>query len=254
MCLLGINLPNLCPNTNHFAAVDFSECHSEEVISFFWRSVYNWNELYDNNKELFTVKTYWFCIDYHKLNKITRPDSHPLSRIDDTLDALAGNIYFSTMDLSSGYWQVVIDPEDKAKTAFTTGTDLFQFTVIPMGLRNAPSTFQRLMQLVLRGLHWDSVLVYLDDIMIIVFGRTFDEKFSRLRTVFDRLMRSAGLKLRPDKRALFQREITFLGHVISSSGELPDPPTSTKSVHGPSPGMSQNCVHSLGFVPTIVGL
>ena len=163
--------------------------------------------------------SYRFCVDYRKLNKVTRPDSYPLPRIDDTLDALAGNVYFSTMDLSSGYWQVAMDPVDKVKTAFTTGTDLFQFTVMPMGLRNAPSTFQRLMQLVLRGLHWDSVLVYFDD--VIVFGRTFDEKLSRLRAVLDRI-RNAGLKLRPDKCTFFAKEVTFLGHVISSAGVLPD--------------------------------
>ena len=176
--------------------------------------------------------SYRFCVDYRKLNKVTRPDSHPLPRIDDTLDALAGNVYFSTMDLSSGYWQVGMDPVDKAKTAFTTGSDLFQFTVMPMGLRNAPSTFQRLMQLVLRGLHWDSVLVYLDD--VIVFGRTFDETLGRLRAVFDRL-REAGLKLRPDKCTFFAREVTFLGHVISSEGVLPDPANIDKVRSWPIP-------------------
>ena len=176
--------------------------------------------------------SYRFCVDYRKLNKVTRPDSHPLPRIDDTLDALAGNVYFSTMDLSSGYWQVAMDPVDKAKTAFTTGTDLYQFTVMPMGLRNAPSTFQRLMQLVLRGLHWDFVLVYLDD--VIVFGRTFDETLSRLRVVFDRL-RDAGLKLRPDKCTFFAKEVTFLGHVISSAGVLPDPANIDKVHSWPIP-------------------
>ena len=176
--------------------------------------------------------SYRFCVDYRKLNKVTRPDSHPLPRIDDTLDALAGNVYFSTMDLSSGYWQVDMDTDDKAKTAFTTGSDLFQFTVMPMGLRNAPSTFQRLMQLVLRGLHWDSVLVYLDD--VIVFGRTFDEKLNRLRDVFDRL-RDAGLKLRPDKCTFFAKEVTFLGHVISSDGVLPNPANIDKVRSWPIP-------------------
>ncbi|XP_041462201.1 uncharacterized protein LOC121413446 [Lytechinus variegatus] len=125
-----------------------------------------------------------------------------------------------------------MDPADKEKTAFTTGTDFFQFTVMPMGLRNAPSTFQRLMQLVLRGLHWESVLVYLDD--VIVFGRSFEEKLVRLRAVFDRL-RAAGLKLRPDKCNFFKEKVTFLGHVISPTGVLPDPANIDKVRSWPTP-------------------
>lgn len=175
---------------------------------------------------------YRFCVDYRRLNKVTCPDSHPLPRIDDTIDALAGNCFFSTMDLSSGYWQVGMHPDDMPKTAFTTGSDLFHFKVMPMGLRNAPSTFQRLMQLVLRGLHWESVLVYLDD--VIVFGRTFEDKLRCLGEVFGRL-RTANLKLRPEKCFFFQKKVTFLGHVVSSEGVLPDPGNIAKVRDWPTP-------------------
>ena len=187
---------------------------------------------------------YRFCVDYRKLNQATTPDSHPLPRIDDTIDALAGNSYFSTMDLSSGYWQVTMDQRDSPKTAFTTGSDLYQFKVMPMGLRNAPSTFQRLMQLVLRGLHWESVLVYLDD--VIVFGRSFDEKLDRLRVVFDRL-RSAGIKLRPEKCHFFHEKVTFLGHVISTQGILPDLANVAKVREWPTP-------HNVTDVRAFLGL
>ena len=90
-----------------------------------------------------------FCVDYRKLNSITVKDAYPLPRIDDTLDALGDVKYFSTLDMSSGYWQVEVGEEDKAKTAFTTGKGHFEFNVMPFGLSNAPATFQRLMDLVL---------------------------------------------------------------------------------------------------------
>ncbi|GBM02203.1 Transposon Ty3-I Gag-Pol polyprotein [Araneus ventricosus] len=110
-----------------------------------------------------------FCVDYRKLNEITIKDSYPLPRIVDTLDALNGSQWFSTLDLKSGYWQVKIQPEDKEKTAFTTGQGLWQFKVMPFGLCNAPATFEILMETVLRGLTSEACLVYLDEIITIQY-------------------------------------------------------------------------------------
>jgi len=107
-----------------------------------------------------------FCIDYRKVNAVTRKDAYPLPRVDDTLDTLAGSKWFSALDLLSGYWQVEVNPEDREKTAFCTHEGLFEFRVMPFGLCNAPATFQRLMDAVLAGLQWSSCLVYLDDIVI----------------------------------------------------------------------------------------
>ena len=161
-----------------------------------------------------------FCIDYRKLNDVTRKDAYPLPRIDDTLDAMAGAKIFSTLDLASGYWQVELEPSDREKSAFVTSQGLFEFKVMPFGLTGAPATFQRLMDLVLSGLQWQICLVYLDD--VIVFARDFNEHLERLRQVFDRL-REAGLKLRPGKCHLFQTQVPYLGHVISGDGVATDP-------------------------------
>ena len=108
-----------------------------------------------------------FCVDYRKVNKVTRKDAYPLPRIDATLDTLAGSQWFSTLDLLSGYWQVQIQEDDRAKTAFCTTEGLYQFRVMLFGLCNAPATFQRLMDLVLSGLQWAHCLVYLDDVIIL---------------------------------------------------------------------------------------
>lgn len=137
-----------------------------------------------------------FCIDFRRLNEITKADSYPLPRVDMSLDALAGATFYSCMDLVSGFWQVPMAAEDKEKTAFSTGSGLFHFKVTPFNLKNATSTFERLMEIVLRGLLWHICLVYIDD--IIVFSKTFAEHLERLQTVMDRL-KSTGLKLKPKK-------------------------------------------------------
>ena len=160
------------------------------------------------------------CVDYRKINNVTKKDSFPLSRVDDILDALGGALWLSTLDLVSGYWQVEVYPEDREKTAFVVPHGLYEFRTMPFGLCNAPSTFQRLMELVLAGLRWEICLAYLDD--IVIFGSTFEEHLERLRTVLDRL-RASGLRLKPSKCQLFRREVRFLGHVVTKDGVAADP-------------------------------
>jgi transposase InsO family protein len=161
-----------------------------------------------------------FCIDYRKLNAVTQQDAYPLPRIDESLDALSGSKYFSTLDLTSGYWQVPLDEDAQEKSAFTTRTGLWKWKVLPFGLTSAPATFQRLMEQVLQGLHWKTLLLYLDD--IIVISPDFTTHLSRLEEVLLRLQK-AGLKLKPAKCELFQDQVNYLGHVVSSQGIATDP-------------------------------
>ncbi|CAG2249075.1 unnamed protein product [Mytilus edulis] len=160
------------------------------------------------------------CIDFRPINSLTIKDSYPLCRIDDSLDALRGSKWLSVLDLSSGYWQVEMDENDKEKTAFTSTKGLFHFNVMPMGLCNGVATFQRLMEYTLAGLNWQTCLIYIDD--IIVFSDSFESHLSRLSDVLDRIALQ-GLKVSPKKCSLFQKQVSFLGHIVSSEGIATDP-------------------------------
>lgn len=109
-----------------------------------------------------------FCIDYQKLNTLTYKDSYPIPKIDSCLDVLGGSKFFSSLDLRSGYWQAEIDSRDRDKRAFETRKGQFRFKVLPFGLANAVSLFQRLQNSSLAGLNWFMCLVYLDDIASLV--------------------------------------------------------------------------------------
>ena len=185
-----------------------------------------------------------FCVDYRALNEVTVKDSYPLPRIDDTLDALGGVQWLSTLDLKSGYHQVEMADEDKQKTAFSFGQGLWQFRVMPFGACNAPSCFMRLMEKVLEGLQWQSALVYLDDIL--VYGNTFQEELERLVEVLTRLRR-ANLKLSPKKCTLFQHEVQYLGHLVGRLGVRTDPGKVAAVVDWPTPT-------SVGEVRSFMGL
>ena len=134
------------------------------------------------------------CVDYRRLNNLTQKDSYPLPRIDDTVESLAGAQWFSTLDLKSGYWLVQLSNDTRSKTAFTTGTGLWQFKIMPFGLGNAPATFEHLMEQVLAGLPTTVALLYLDDIS--VPGRTSEQQIDNLQMVFQRL-KEANQKLNP---------------------------------------------------------
>ena len=161
-----------------------------------------------------------FCVDYRRLNNSTKKDAFPLPRIDDSLNSLSGQSWFSTLDLASGYWQVRLSEHAKPKTAFATHSGLFQFAVMPFGLCNAPATFERLMSQVMRGLHWKRCLVYIDDIL--VFGNDFESALHSLELVLIRVA-EYGLQLKSTKCNLFRSSVPFLGHIVGRAGLECDP-------------------------------
>ncbi len=151
---------------------------------------------------------------------MTVRDVYPLPRIDDSLAALQKGVFFSTLDMNAGYWQIPMDEASKEKTAFITEGGLFEYNVMPFGLTNAPATFQRFMDATLAGLKWQCLLVYLDD--IIIFSPTFEQHMIDLREVFGRL-REVNIQLKPSKCHFFQNEIKYLGHIVSRHGIATDP-------------------------------
>ena len=185
------------------------------------------------------------CVDYCKVNSVTRKDAYPLPRVDDLFDTLAGSRLFSTLDLISGYWQVEVHPGDKEKTAFCTSEGLYEFNVMPFGLCNGPATFQRLIKLLLAGVQWSSCLVYLDD--IIVLGKTFEDHLKHLSQVFQRL-RDAKLKLKVKKCSLCRETVQFLGHVVSSKGIAADPAEIQRVVNWPVPTYQCEVQRFLGLI------
>lgn len=135
------------------------------------------------------------CVDYRQLNSRTIKDNNTLPRIDDKLDSLIGNKYFTVLDMKSGYHQIEKEEQHKERTAFTVGPlGFFEFNKMSFGLANAPATYQRLQEQCLGDLHLKICLIYVDD--LIIFSRTFDEHITRLRQVFSRIQ-DYGLKLSP---------------------------------------------------------
>ena len=156
-----------------------------------------------------------WAIDYRRLNELTTPDVFPLPLMSEAIDALEGNVWFSKLDANSAYWQIPLEEESAKKTAFRTKQGLFEFSKMPFGLINAPSTYCRAMGLVMEGLNWRSVLTFLDDICVL--GRDTKEHLGNLQEVFQRF-KVFRLRLKPGKCELFRREVEFLGRKIGEGG------------------------------------
>ena len=155
--------------------------------------------------------TWRFCVDYRKLNAATIADSYPLPRADDCLDSLGTAMVFTTLDCNSGYWQLALAEEDKDKTAFVSHMGTHRYNRMPFGLRNAPASFQRALDIILSGVRWQTCLIYLDD--VIVFSQSHEQHVKDVDEVLT-LLEKAGVSLKLSKCEFFQPRVNYLGHVI----------------------------------------
>lgn len=159
------------------------------------------------------------CVDYRELNKKTVPDKYPLPRIDDQLDRLHGNVYFTSLDLFSGYYQIPInDPKTRAQTSFVTPDGHYQFKRMPFGPTNCPAIFSRMINTALGKLLYSVALAYLDD--IIIPSRNVEDGINKLKLVLQSL-REAGLTIKLEKCRFFMRKIEYLGFEVSKYGIEP---------------------------------
>ena len=158
-------------------------------------------------------------LDSRKLNEKTIGDFYPLLNIIGISNQLGSAQYFSVFDLASGFHQIRMSPEDSHKAAFSTPYGHYEFDRIPFGLKNAPATFQRLMDLVLTGLQGTELFVYLDD--IVLYANSSEEHEETFNKLMERLS-AANLKLQPDKCKILHPEVAYLGHIIDKEGVRPD--------------------------------
>lgn len=184
-------------------------------------------------------------IDYRKLNDITVGETYPIPQISEILDQLGNSKYFTTLDLTSGFHQILISAEDAPKTAFSVPQGHYQFNRMPFGLKNAPSTFQKLMNNCLSGLQGTRCFVYLDD--IVIYSHDLTSQINNLKAVFDRI-RNFNLKLQPEKCEFLRKEVAYLGHVISENGVQPNPEKTKAVSEFPIPQSPKDIKSFLGLV------
>lgn len=184
------------------------------------------------------------CIDYRQLNAKTIKDSFPLPCIEESLEALRGAQYFSSLDLAHGYHQVVMDKESVEKTAFRVPFGLFEYTRMPFGLVNAPGTFQRVMESCLGDLNLSELLIHLDDIL--VYSDSVKDQIARLDKVLTRLG-DFGLKVKGKKCSLFQKQVNYLGHMVSAEGIQVDDDKIQKIKDWPIPSTAEQVRSFLGL-------
>ena len=161
-------------------------------------------------------------VDYRALNAATIPQVLRVPRLDDVLDSVGETNpqYFTVLDCTQGFHQIPLDPESRSKTGFITPMGKFRYKTMPQGIKNAPATFQALMDTLLRGVQYKYVAAYIDD--IILFSHTFEQHLAHIREVLERL-RNAKLKLHPKKCLFAVKRVGFLGHILKPQGISPDP-------------------------------
>ena len=172
-----------------------------------------------------------FCVNFKYINALTIDDSFPMKKITDILMSLANAKYLSKLDAEKGYWQVPMHPDSIKYTAFRTKKGLYEYLVCPFGLKNAPATYQRIINSVLEGLD-DICVSYQDDILI--FSKTFEEHLEHLEMVLNRL-KDAGITILRNKCEFGKTQVKFLGHIVSTEGLMQDPSKLTAVEKFPTP-------------------
>lgn len=188
---------------------------------------------------------YRFCVDFRKVNQVTKRDAYPLPYINMILDRLRGATVLSSIDLKSAYWQVPLDDASKEKTAFTVpGRGLFHFNRMPFGLQNAPACFQRLVDNLGADLE-PFVFVYLDD--IIVATPDFSTHLEVLGKIFERLL-DAGLTVNKEKCEFVKNQLRYLGYIVDRYGLRPDPGKIESMVNYPTPRTAKEVRRFIGLI------
>lgn len=165
-------------------------------------------------------KRWRLCMDFRKVNEKTISDMYPIPSVLEIIESLSDAEFYSSVDLEKGYWQVGMEEQDRELTAFKANGKLYEWLRMPMGVKGASATFQRMMNNVLTGLNGEICFVYIDD--VVIFGKTLKIHNERLIQVLQRL-KEYKLKIKPEKCSLLKREIKFLGHIISPAGVEADP-------------------------------
>ena len=158
--------------------------------------------------------SYRMCTDYRKVNCVTKTDTFPIPRMDDCIDKVGKARYVTKFDLLKGFWQVPLTDRAKEISAFVTPDGLFQYKVMPFGMKNSPASFQRLINKVIADL--EGCEAYIDD--VIIYSDTWEEHLRIIREFFKRLSR-AMLTINLSKSEFGQAQVTYLGHVVGQ-GEV----------------------------------
>ncbi|KAL7286467.1 hypothetical protein TKK_0019413 [Trichogramma kaykai] len=189
-------------------------------------------------------KRWRIVLDFRALNEKTLSDAYPLPDITQIFDQVGSAKYYSVLDLAWGFWQIKLHPDDTHKCAFSTPFGHYEFSRMAFGLKNAPATFQRLMNNVLKGLQGNILFVYLDD--IVIYANSLEEHDKKFELLANRL-RDANLKLQPEKCNLLERKVRYLGHILSEEGLQVDPKKTEAVVRFPTPKTVKNVRQFIGL-------
>ncbi|KAL7291593.1 hypothetical protein TKK_0014634 [Trichogramma kaykai] len=189
-------------------------------------------------------KRWRIVLDFRALNEKTLSDAYPLPDITQIFDQVGSAKYYSVLDLAWGFWQIKLHPDDTHKCAFSTPFGHYEFSRMAFGLKNAPATFQRLMDNVLKGLQGNILFVYLDD--IVIYANSLEEHDKKFELLANRL-RDANLKLQPEKCNLLERKVRYLGHILSEEGLQVDPKKTEAVVRFPTPKTVKNVRQFIGL-------